>query len=300
MDGLIVIDKPVGPTSHDIVARVRRALRSSRVGHTGTLDPAASGVLPLVVGRATRLARYLSAADKSYLAVVRFGHATDTYDAQGRTIGPVAAGPLPDRDRIDRVLDEFRGTFFQQPPQFSAKRVAGRRSYDIARSEGQTPLLPAVSVTAHAIETVGVEGDCVTLRVECSSGFYVRSLAHDLGVRLGTGAHLASLRRTRSGELSLEQAVRVEELDASPSAVADRLIPMRLMLPALTAVRLTAEGVLRARHGRDLGVEDFLNPPAEETSVDRPYRLLDAAGDLVGLARPAHVPGLLHPSVVLM
>src|SRR5439155_13862811 len=134
MDGLLIIDKPSGPTSHDVVARVRRALREPRVGHTGTLDPAATGVLLLVLGRATRLARFLSASDKSYEAVVRLGFATDTLDAHGRTTGPVSQASLPSREAIDAALDAFRGTFLQQPPAFSAKKIDGTRSHKLARA----------------------------------------------------------------------------------------------------------------------------------------------------------------------
>ena len=134
MDGLLIVDKPAGPTSHDVVARVRRALGVRRIGHTGTLDPAATGVLPLVLGRATRLARFLSASDKAYEAVVHLGVATDTNDAEGAAAGPSYQGPLPSREVIDRALDAFRGTFLQQPPAYSAKKIDGQRSYRLARA----------------------------------------------------------------------------------------------------------------------------------------------------------------------
>ena len=195
-DGLLIIDKPAGPTSHDVVARVRRALREKRIGHTGTLDPMATGVLLLVVGRATRLAKFLSASDKSYDAAVRFGFATDTADAQGRPLGPVSERPLPSRDEIDAALEPFRGTFMQQPPAFSAKKIDGQRSYKLARKRGREsfaasaysaavdpvdtlqqkvpttpdPVVPALaSVTAHRIQILIVEADTVTLRVDCSA-----------------------------------------------------------------------------------------------------------------------------------
>src|SRR5262249_43129889 len=199
---------------------------------TGTLDPAATGVLALVLGRATRLAQFLSDSDKSYEAVVRFGFATDTADALGRPIGSVSAGPPPSRASIDRVLDAFRGTFLQQPPAFSAKKIGGKRSHRLARARVRTAaaagpphtsrdddpadrledpnpatLPDKVAVTAHAIDVISAEADCVTLRVDCSAGFYVRSLAHDLGQRLGVGAHLAGLRRTRAGDFTLAQAL---------------------------------------------------------------------------------------------
>src|ERR1700687_4936886 len=170
MNGILVIDKPAGPTSHAVVARVRRVLDERRIGHTGTLDPAASGVLPLVVGRATRLARFLSAADKAYEATVKLGVETDTRDRLGQTIGAPHTGPFPTREAIDRALDEFRGTFLQQPPVYSAKRIGGRRSHRLARAGQARGILPArlptpVFVTAHAIEIVSCEDDRVTIAV---------------------------------------------------------------------------------------------------------------------------------------
>ena len=177
MDGLLLVDKPSGPTSHDIVARVRRLLGEPRVGHTGTLDPMASGVLPLVVGRATRLARFLSASDKTYDADVRLGVATDTYDAQGAATSDPHPGPMPSLQDLERALDRFRGAFLQQPPAYSAKKIGGTRSYRLARASSRAAsavpaALPApVPVTAHAIEVLAAGGDRVTLRVACSAGF---------------------------------------------------------------------------------------------------------------------------------
>jgi len=149
MDGLLVVDKPAGPTSHDVVARVRRALRERRVGHTGTLDPAATGVLPLLVGRATRLAQFLSGSDKAYEAVIRFGFSTDTGDAQGRALGVQRAIDCPSRDAIEAALDAFRGEFLQQPPAFSAKKIDGKRSHKLARARarGDARLKPSRSST---------------------------------------------------------------------------------------------------------------------------------------------------------
>jgi tRNA pseudouridine55 synthase len=307
MDGLLIIDKPAGPTSHDVVARIRRALGERSIGHTGTLDPAATGVLPLVLGRATRLARFLSADAKSYEAVVRFGFATDTRDASGVPLGPSDERPLPSREAIEAQLTAFCGTFQQQPPAYSAKKIGGARSYALARARSRTAdaagmadqQLPAPSsVTVHRLEIVRVEPDRVTIRVDCSAGFYVRSLAHDLGARLGVGAHLAALRRTRSGDCRLEEAIPLAAAEAEPRQAIDRLIPLTRMLPGLAPVVLTAQGVRRAAHGRDLG-------PAEIEHVEKgPYplfvRLLDPDGQLVGIAEPAAATGLLHPSVVLV
>jgi tRNA pseudouridine55 synthase len=340
MDGLLVIDKPAGPTSHDVVARARRLLREKRIGHAGTLDPMATGVLLLVLGRATRLAKFLSASDKSYDAVVRLGFATDTADAQGRPAGPAHDGPMPSREAIEAALAPFRGTFMQQPPAFSAKKIDGQRSHQLARSARKAadaadarlkpratdapdlsdlPALPALpaspalpapaSVTAHRIEIVSVEGDRVTLRVDCSAGFYIRSLAHDLGERLGTGAHLAALRRTRSGAFGVDRALDLEAAERDPARAQAAIVPLAAMLPDLAAVTLTAEGVQRALHGRDIGPDDQLAAVSSQQSAmnhepsamsHQPFvRLLDPVGELVAIAQPA-AGGLLHPSVVLM
>jgi tRNA pseudouridine55 synthase len=347
MDGLLIVDKPAGPTSHDVVARVRRALGEPRIGHTGTLDRAATGVLPLVLGRATRLARFLGASDKSYDAVIRLGVATDTNDAEGTRTGPSYQGPLPSRDVIDRALDAFRGAFLQQPPAYSAKKIGGHRSYRIARAaarsqaessqrfsggagtppgvpnaaaalgapppartdadaspqtarhgRGRSPLPAPASVTARAIDIVSVAGDCVTIHVTCSAGFYVRALAHDLGQQLGVGAHLASLCRTRSGDITLDQALALDAIEREPGRGVRAVVPLSRMLPGLSAVILTSEGVRHAVHGRDLGPDDT------EKGVRPPYpffvRLVDSGGDLVAIASPAGASGFLHPAIVLM
>src|SRR5262245_22497929 len=299
MDGLLVVDKPAGPTSHDVVARVRRVLRERRVGHTGTLDPTATGVLPLVVGRATRLARFLSAGDKAYEAVIVFGYATDTGDSAGRPITPPPSSPgdtrAPSREAIERVLDGFRGTFLQNPPVYSAKKIGGKRSYDLARAAassvpaGELRPRPA-EVTVRRLDLVGVEEGQVTVRLDCSAGFYVRSLAHDLGERLGHGAHLAELRRTRSGEYTLDDAIALDAAERDPGVAATRLVPLSRMLQRLPAIALTADDERRARNGQDL--------PADAPGSPH-VRLMNAHGELVGIAEPSKTSGFLHPFVVL-
>jgi tRNA pseudouridine55 synthase len=333
MDGLLLIDKPAGPTSHDVVARMRRVLGERRIGHTGTLDPAATGVLPLVIGRATRLARFMSASDKSYEALVRLGVCTDTADGEGQPIGEGYEGPMPSREAIDAALDAFRGSFLQQPPAFSAKRIAGKRSYALARSrigvgsgpdrdqaevksesEGLPALPEPVTVTAHAIELMMVEAGMVALRVDCSAGFYVRSLARDLGERLGTGAHLAALRRTRSADFGLDQTIGLEAGERDPLQAAAAVIPLGHLLTGLASVVLTPEGLRYAVHGRELGPSHWRRDSGfgirdswdHAATVDRAVfsspavRLLDERGELVGLARPGSRSGSLHPFVVLM
>jgi tRNA pseudouridine55 synthase len=315
MDGLLVIDKPAGPSSHGVVVRVRRLLHEPRVGHTGTLDPAASGVLPLVLGRATRLARYLATSRKTYEAVIQLGVATTTYDAEGRPVGSPYSGALPDRDTIERALDAFRGPFVQTPPIYSAKKVGGRRSYAIARrvaesDDGRPATLPQpVHVTAYALDLDTIDVNRVTLRVECSPGFYVRSLAHDLGERLGTGAHLLCLRRTRSGDLTLQDAVTLEALEdpATGQAVAkSAVVPLSRMLPSFPAIVLTPDGVRRAVHGRDVRREDAASGLLQFEQLDltsnesHAVRLMSPGGELVGIAGAGDEPGALHPLVVLM
>lgn len=320
MDGLLVIDKPAGPTSHEVVARVRQLIGERRVGHTGTLDPAATGVLPLVVGRATRLARFLSESGKSYDAQIALGVATDTCDAGGTPLGPPHQGLLPSREVIEDVLDAFRGTFLQQPPAYSAKKIAGRRSYRIARAdarrverEGSTatarPQLPEpVPVTIQRIEIRALEGARLSLRVDCSAGCYIRALAHELGERLGVGAHLAGLRRTRSGDLTLSDAIELGAVDREPGLAARALVPTSRMLSGLEAVTLTIEGVRRAVHGRDLGPADseqgvrslFQGLLSKKTPDPLFVRLLDLEGQLVGIGELSQTPGFLHPAVVLV
>ncbi|PYR37415.1 MAG: tRNA pseudouridine(55) synthase TruB [Acidobacteria bacterium] len=327
MDGLLIIDKPVGPTSHDVVARIRRLLGEPRIGHTGTLDPLASGVLPLVVGRATRLARFLSSADKVYEATLHLGIATDSGDRSGTPVGTPYVGPMPDAPTIDRALDAFRGRFLQRPPDLSAKKIGGKRSYKLTRARArvrdragpgsetalaETTLqtLAPVAVTTHAISVVSVSDCDVTLTVECSAGFYVRALAADLGERLGVGAHLSALRRTRSGDATLSTAIELAETDdraAGYSRVLQALVPLDEMLPGLTAIRLTEHGIRKVRSGRDVmssDVEGNVPPALMEREVDRKgedwYRLMDGAGHLLALGRPVSGSSLLHPSLVLV
>ena len=308
MDGLLVIDKPSGPTSHDVVARMRRVLRERSIGHTGTLDPLATGVLPLVVGRATRLARFLSGSDKTYEAVVRLGVATDTGDREGAPIGERYAGAMPARDAIERAIDGFRGEFLQQPPLFSAKKIGGVRSHEAARAARAVRLKPDTTtedrpappappapaiVTVRTLDLIGVDADAVTLRLTVAAGFYVRALARDLGERLGTGGHLVALRRTRVGELTLEQAVALDVAERDPAATAARVIPLAGMLTHLPAMTLTAEAVRRAVQGQNL--ESRIPNPES-----RYVRLTDERGDLIAIAEPSDAGGrLLHPFVAL-
>ena len=298
MNGVLVVDKPSGPTSHDVVARVRRATGEKRIGHTGTLDPLATGVLALVIGRATRLAQFLSSDEKEYLATVRLGMSTPTYDAEGLdAIDDVRLKPDISRDEIERVLDHFRGTYLQTPPPYSAKKVAGVPAYQHARKDRAVDL-KAVEVTVSTLEVVAAQCDRVELRVVASSGFYVRTLAHELGQRLGCGAYLEGLRRTRAGGFTLTQAVPLAQVQADPGIVASRMVPAADLLPGFPRVVLNEGGTRRVMHGNPVGPEHVVEA-ADFAGFPAKFRLFDPSGTLLALADP--LPGgLLHPAVVLV
>jgi tRNA pseudouridine55 synthase len=302
--GVLVVDKPAGPTSHDVVDAVRRALGTRRVGHTGTLDPFASGVLAVCIEKATRLARFVAAGEKVYRATVKLGYATTTDDNRGEALGaprPVAV----DRAAVEDATRAFVGDILQVPPVYSAKRTAGERHYDLARAGKPVPR-EACPVRIEAIEVGEMAGDEVTLEVRCSAGTYIRALARDLGQSLGVGGHLASLRRLRSGSFSLGDAVTLDDLRAG--GVADRIVPMARVLPDLPWVQVGAEGLRHLRHGRDLRRVDVLAGFPEPPPPPR-LRVLDEAGGLLALAVPRSFakgpPGLpmepvLHPDLVLI
>ena len=216
VDGVLVVDKPAGPTSHDIVDRARRALGTRRVGHTGTLDPFATGVLPLCLGRATRLARFLTAGEKTYRATLRLGFATTTDDLTGEPLGEPRRVELTD-ESLRAALAGLVGRFDQVPPAFSARQVDGRRLYELAR-RGEATARAATPVEVQALDLVSRAGDTLELEVRCSAGTYVRAIARDLGEQLGCGAHLVALRRTRSGGFGLDQAVPGDSFERAASA----------------------------------------------------------------------------------
>ena len=301
IDGLLLIDKPSGPTSHDVVARLRQTSGARRMGHTGTLDPRATGLLPIVVGRATRLASLFGAVDKTYEATILLGVSTDTDDAAGEPVGP-AADALPGDAEIERALRTFAGDIEQVPPDHSAKRIDGHRAYDLARRDEPVALRP-VAVTVHAIERLWRDADRLGVRVTATSGFYVRALARDLGRRLGCGAHLAELRRTRCGVFEVAAAVPLDEAERLGRQVASRVLTPSDALPDLVGVRVTEAGLRRAEHGNPLGPEHLegrVVPPSGPSSPGspvRPVKVLAADGRLVALAWSRG--GALHPAVVL-
>jgi tRNA pseudouridine55 synthase len=294
MDGILLVDKPAGLTSHDVVRRIRRTSGERRIGHTGTLDPRATGLLPLVLGRATRLASRLTAHRKTYEAAIRLGFATDTDDADGQPLGdptPVTA----DATTVRAAIGSFVGAIDQVPPRHSAKKVGGQRAYVLARRDEDVRLSP-VPVTVFEIETLACTADQVHLRITASSGFYVRALARDLGVALGCGGHLAALRRTVIGRFHVAMALSLDEAERHGPAVADRLLTMADALADCLAVRLTDRGLVRVLHGNPVGAEHLevgALPPPSAGDV----RLLGPAGELVAIAHSRG--GALHPVLVV-
>ncbi len=286
MDGILVVAKPIGPTSHDIVGLVRRLAATRRVGHGGTLDPFASGVLPVFLGKATRLVEYHLGDRKRYRATVCFGAASTTDDLEG-ALTP-AAGPPPTQDALEAALDAFRGEIEQRPPAYSAIKVAGRRAYAMARA-GQAVELAPRHVTIHAIDLVAWDaatpGEPVAiLDVECSAGTYIRSLARDLGEALGNAAYLGALARTASGPFTAAEAIALDDVRAAaavgPEALAATLLPVDagLDLPSVTVPNAALVAIGR---GQPIGVPAGAGALPE----DRPLRLLDEAGRLVAIAR---------------
>ncbi|ATB27727.1 tRNA pseudouridine(55) synthase TruB [Melittangium boletus] len=249
MDGVLVIDKPKGPTSFDVVRQVRGLLRVKKVGHTGTLDPMATGVLPLCLGEATKVAGFITEGDKAYDAVVRLGAETDTQDAEGQVVAEAPVPPL-NTALLEDVLGRFRGTFEQVPPMYSAVKVGGKRLYELARA-GEEVERASRQVTVYELALRDFNATQLHLSVRCSKGFFVRTLAYDIGRALGCGAHLEALRRTTSGPFSLAQALPLADLPAllQAGSLAKRLVPVAEALVDLPAVRVSAADAERVSHG---------------------------------------------------
>jgi tRNA pseudouridine55 synthase len=295
MIGGLIIDKPEGWTSHDVVARVRRLAGTRRVGHTGTLDPFATGVLVACVGPATRLSQLLVGSEKEYLATMRFGWATDTQDRTGERAGPVAASEqIPDDAALlRRVLEEFSGEQEQLPPMYSAKKVGGETLYKHARAGREVERQP-VRIRAHLELDGPIERNPdgsvdARVRVVCSAGTYVRTLAHDVGARLGCGAHLAELRRTRVGRFTLADAATLEALEGR---VAERLVAPADLVAHLATITLSEDEAAAARHGRAVAA-----PPDLADGSDA--RLLDRTGALVAVGRVDAEHAVARPRIVL-
>lgn len=293
MNGVIVVDKPEGWTSHDVVAKMRGIARTKRIGHLGTLDPIATGVLPLVIERATRLAQFYTRSDKIYEGAVRFGWSTNTYDRAGEP----ASGKrdvVVDAAELEALLERFRGEIMQTPPPVSAKKVEGKRAYDLARQAVAVELEP-VKISIYDLTLMAVEGPVARLRAHCSGGTYMRSLAHDLGQAMGCGAHLESLRRMASAEFEIADARTLEQLQslAANERLVDAIVPASKMLPRMPEVYVDDVTVTHIRHGRN-----FPASPFRPEAASRYVKALSRLGDLVAIGE-AVLPNLYHPVVVL-
>jgi tRNA pseudouridine55 synthase len=303
ISGVYIIDKPAGLTSHDVVSRVRKILNTRQVGHFGTLDPFATGVLPVSAGKATRFAQFYLKSRKAYAGLIRFGFATDTYDATGTP----TSDPLPcqiDPAGINALFTEMTGRIQQTPPPFSAKHVDGKRAYELARQQKPVELQP-VEVEIYALELLSVEGECVRFAVECSGGTYVRSLAHDLGKRVGCGAHLAELRRTGVAEFREAQLVTLDKLGeaAQSGAVAGCRVPMEALLPDSPELVVRGREEQSVRHGHQFQLAQAARPGRGLASgsdvAPKILKVLNGDRRIIAVAR--HVVGAVyHPDVVLV
>lgn len=290
MDAVLIIDKPAGMTSHDVVARVRRIVGEKSVGHLGTLDPMATGVLPLVLGRFTRLAQFYNDADKRYEGTIRFGWATDTYDAEGQPVSAKQSADLS-LQQVQDAASEFIGEISQYPPPFSAKKIAGIPAHRLAR-KGQPVELKPKQVEIKALDFYDCDGQAIRFRAWVSSGTYLRSLAHDLGKKLGPGGHLTELKRTAVREFTIDEAHSLEQLEQAQAtnALDELFLHPRLVLPEFPAVVASPESAARIRHGGAVNLPEF--------SKAATVRVFAGQRELLAIAR--RVAGtLFQPKVVL-
>ena len=291
LNGVMVIDKPAGWTSHDVVAKMRHILKERSIGHLGTLDPMATGVLALVIGKMTRLCQFYEDSEKTYEGTIRFGFATDTYDADGDPVGTKQTVQVKLEEVAQAALG-FVGRIQQRPPAFSAKKIKGIPAYKLARKKQEVELQP-VEIEVLELIITGAEGDCCSFRCRVSSGTYVRSLAHEIGEKMGCGAHLASLRRTQVAEFGLEDAHSLEQVGGAADAgsVEGLMFHPRRVLPGIPSVTADDETLGKIRHGRSVNLAEF--------SGAKLVKVFAGQNDLVCLA--SRVAGsLFHPKVVLM
>src|SRR5882672_8352848 len=291
MNGVLILDKPAGMTSHDVVNRVRRIVQQRAVGHLGTLDPSATGVLPLVLGSLTRLAQFYTSSEKIYEGVIRFGFATDTYDAEGEAVSE-AQLPNLSLQHVRDAAAAFRGTIEQMPPPFSAKKIHGVPAYKLARKHKDVPLKP-VQVEIKEFEILECDGERARFRARVGSGTYMRSVAHDMGQKLDCGAHLESLRRTTVAEFCLSDALSLEDLQLSAQAgrLEEVFFHPRKLLPQFPAVTTDEETAARIRSGRAINLLDL--------SRARQVKVFAGQRDLIAIA--TRVAGtLFHPGIVLV
>jgi tRNA pseudouridine55 synthase len=311
IDGILVVDKPRGKTSHDVVESVRRLAGFRGIGHLGTLDPLATGVLVLALGRATRLARFYGDRRKRYTCAVRFGFATDTYDADGEALG-LDSAPALNFEEMAALAAQFVGRIQQMPPQFSAKKIHGRPAHELARKHKPVKLQP-VDVEVYEFRLTGIEGSMARFVVECGSGTYIRSLAQDLGKLHGAGAHLAEIVRTAVGEFTLDQAVSLADLgeDARAGRFLERVIRLENLLPELPRATVLPIIEKRVRHGAKFNLPLTQIQPGQVTAAQGALAQLDSGdwkpsrlrvfnqqGQLIAIAEPV-VPRTYQPVVVL-
>ncbi|HEX3683484.1 MAG TPA: tRNA pseudouridine(55) synthase TruB [Bryobacteraceae bacterium] len=293
MNGLVLIDKPAGCTSHDVVNRWRKLANTKRAGHLGTLDPMATGLLGLVTGTATRLARFFEKEEKTYVAEITFGLVSDSYDADGE-VNETATPPPAEEATVVAALEAFRGRFWQTPPPISAKKIQGVPAYKLARKAAPVDLKP-VQVEVKRLEIRSLSRHKACLVVTASSGTYIRSLAHELGQRLGCGAILSELRRIRIGGFTLEQAKTIEQLQelASAGRLAEAVLPAAELLPHFPAEYVDPLTEAHIRQGRDFRTSPFVIRPGA------PFvKALSQSGELIAIGE-LRVPNLYHPSTVL-
>jgi tRNA pseudouridine55 synthase len=291
-DGVVVVNKPTGWTSHDVVARMRGIAGTRRVGHLGTLDPIATGVLPVMIGQATRLARFLENSAKTYEAVVRFGFATTTYDRAGEP-GPVTEVCLTP-ELLEAALEPMRGEIEQVPPPVSAKKIGGVAAYKLVRQNIPVELAP-VRITIHSLELLGFDVDRARIRVSCSTGTYIRSIAHEWGKALGCGAHIEELVRSVSGTFDLEHSWTLDSLQAlkDEGRLAEAVMPLGELPPSMSPVVVDDATARQIRQGRDFHVSAFRQNAGAEF-----VRALDADGSLIAIGQIV-LPHMYHPVVVI-
>lgn len=292
LDGVLIVDKPEGWTSHDVVARARRLANTRRIGHLGTLDPMATGVLPLVVGRATRLAQFFASDAKIYEGVIRFGYSTDTYDRDG-TPQSEPQRPRFSQQELEAALDRFRGEIEQAPPPVSAKKIHGTPAYKLARKRLPVELKP-IRIHISRFDLLSFNGVDAEVRVQCSAGTYLRSIAHELGQMLGCGAFLQALRRTASGQFGLDQSYTLAHLEelAAAGELATAIVPARDLLPSFPNEIVDRFTAAQIRQGRDFRVSPF-----RARHGHRYIKAISPDGDLIAIGE-VRMPNLYHPVLV--
>jgi len=300
MDGLIIVDKPVGWTSHDAVLRLRKILGEKRLGHAGTLDPLATGLLIITVGQATRLFPFLSRLDKTYTGQITLGQATDSYDLLGKPVGEKCQ-EFPDLEKIEKTVDTLTGEIEQLPPPFSAKKVNGQRSFELAR-KGQKPELKPVKVNVYNFLILDYRPPVLTFQIECSSGTYIRSLAHELGQKLGCGAHLSGLRRIMAGPYSEAEAYSLEQIEQlyRDQLISQFLIPLDYTLSWQPAIWIETSSQASFLHGQPLRLDNLVKVDLSRNIQDSSliFRVLIEGHHLLGLARFNPEEKLFEPQVV--